>query len=223
MDEVSLGIEPSSVAVGRPQGFGIEVTSISNESHPGSYLRCGDLVGLQARADVGLFLDDAAGRTMEVLIEDSQGTQQGSLILFDDGTHGDFLASDAVWTNKEDFSIPAPLGANGGTWRVVVRAGSNAGGYDNGYVAEESEGVRLVLHPEEGAVPIRRVAADGMEPPVVVAVGPEGGFTDRELDLFEANGFCRVGMGPVIMRVETAIVAVCAVSVAFCGEFLRQP
>jgi len=90
-------------------------------------------------------------------------------------------------------------------------------------VGEREAGIRLVLHPEEGALPIREVAKAGMAEPVVVAIGPEGGFTGAELSLFEANGFTRVSMGGVIMRVETAIVAVCAVAVAFCGEILLQP
>lgn len=41
--------------------------------------------------------------------------------------------------------------------------------------------------------------------PTVVAIGPEGGFTDSEL-AFE--GWERTGMGPTILRIETAAIAV---------------
>jgi 16S rRNA (uracil1498-N3)-methyltransferase len=43
----------------------------------------------------------------------------------------------------------------------------------------------------------------------VVAVGPEGGFSKSDLNLFEKNGFIPVLLDPVILRAETAsIVAV---------------
>jgi 16S rRNA (uracil1498-N3)-methyltransferase len=67
-------------------------------------------------------------------------------------------------------------------------------------------GMRLVAHPggEEGWP---------AEPPpggVVVAVGPEGGFTDEEITLARARGWRVVGLGPRVLRVETAAVALAA-------------
>ncbi|MBP5602452.1 MAG: RsmE family RNA methyltransferase [Treponema sp.] len=40
--------------------------------------------------------------------------------------------------------------------------------------------------------------------PVVAAIGSERGWTDKERKLLEATGFMRCGMGPRIMRTETA-------------------
>ncbi len=40
--------------------------------------------------------------------------------------------------------------------------------------------------------------------PVVAAIGSERGWTDKERKLLEAAGFMRCGMGPRIMRTETA-------------------
>jgi 16S rRNA (uracil1498-N3)-methyltransferase len=42
---------------------------------------------------------------------------------------------------------------------------------------------------------------------VALAVGPEGGFTDDEVALARAAGWRTVGLGPRIMRVETAALA----------------
>lgn len=47
-------------------------------------------------------------------------------------------------------------------------------------------------------------------PEVAVAVGPEGGFTYREVDLARARGFTVVGMGPRVLRAETAALAALA-------------
>ncbi len=41
--------------------------------------------------------------------------------------------------------------------------------------------------------------------PTVLAIGPEGGFLDKELDSFCDRGFEGVTLGPRILRVETAI------------------
>jgi 16S rRNA (uracil1498-N3)-methyltransferase len=60
---------------------------------------------------------------------------------------------------------------------------------------------RLLAHPS-GAAPW-----PGPNTPTVAMVGPEGGFTVEEVRLaVEAGWFC-VGLGPRILRVETAAVA----------------
>lgn len=46
--------------------------------------------------------------------------------------------------------------------------------------------------------------------PVIFAVGPEGGWTDAELDSFHQAGFVSVSLGNRIMRSETAAIAAMA-------------
>jgi len=62
---------------------------------------------------------------------------------------------------------------------------------------------RLVLEPDGGS--------NGAEPvidaAVEIAIGPEGGFAAEELDAFRIAGFVRVGLGPRILRTETAAIA----------------
>ena len=66
-----------------------------------------------------------------------------------------------------------------------------------------SDGPRLIAHP--GAPPIERaVRAPG---PLVLAIGPEGGWIQRELDTFVARGFQPVSIGMPILRVEAAVAA----------------
>jgi RsmE family RNA methyltransferase len=45
---------------------------------------------------------------------------------------------------------------------------------------------------------------------VLVAVGPEGGWTDDEVALLELHGFGRLSLGPRILRTDTAVVALLA-------------
>jgi 16S rRNA (uracil1498-N3)-methyltransferase len=51
-----------------------------------------------------------------------------------------------------------------------------------------------------GAVPAAGSAAE-------IAIGPEGGFAADELEAFRIAGFSRVGLGPRILRTETAAIA----------------
>jgi RsmE family RNA methyltransferase len=61
-------------------------------------------------------------------------------------------------------------------------------------------GVRLIAHP--GAPPIERGFRDG---PVTLAIGPEGGWIEREVETFVARGFTPVSLGSAILRVEAAV------------------
>jgi 16S rRNA (uracil1498-N3)-methyltransferase len=70
--------------------------------------------------------------------------------------------------------------------------------------------LRLLAHPG-GAAPDRGGGRD-----CAVAVGPEGGFTDAEVEAARAAGWRPVGLGPRILRVETAALALAAL--AACGQ-----
>ncbi len=48
---------------------------------------------------------------------------------------------------------------------------------------------------------------DAMRSDTVVAVGPEGGFTDEEIELARTAGWRLLDLGPRILRVETAALA----------------
>lgn len=62
--------------------------------------------------------------------------------------------------------------------------------------------LRLVLHTAGDQVPLKTL--EGGVGGVVIAVGPEGGFTTDEVAA--AAGWVRVGLGPRVLRVETAAV-----------------
>jgi 16S rRNA (uracil1498-N3)-methyltransferase len=62
---------------------------------------------------------------------------------------------------------------------------------------------RLVLEPDPGLQLGREIAVAGAE----IAIGPEGGFAPEELEAFALSGFTRVGLGPRVLRTETAAIA----------------
>jgi 16S rRNA (uracil1498-N3)-methyltransferase len=61
--------------------------------------------------------------------------------------------------------------------------------------------LRLVAHP--GAPPIEDVVTQLEH--IALAIGPEGGWIERELETFTARGFRPVSLGTPILRVEAAV------------------
>ena len=70
----------------------------------------------------------------------------------------------------------------------------------------EGQDVRIVAHPY-GARGARAVPAAPVSKVPVLAVGPEGGWTDEEVGLLEARGFARMSLGERILRTDTALIA----------------
>ena len=75
----------------------------------------------------------------------------------------------------------------------------------------EGQDVRIVAHPygARGARDLSAVtSADAPESVVpVLAVGPEGGWTDEEVERLEVKGFAQMSLGPRILRTDTALIA----------------
>jgi RsmE family RNA methyltransferase len=69
---------------------------------------------------------------------------------------------------------------------------------------------RLVAHPAAPRRITEALAGQGAPPRVVLAVGPEGGWNQFELDLLAAHGFTAVDMGPRTLRSDTACIALLA-------------
>ena len=73
-----------------------------------------------------------------------------------------------------------------------------------------------------GGVPIAEVAAGWAGGPVSVLVGPEGGFAETELDALAKLSFVsRIGLGPRVLRAETAALVAVAVFQAIAGDGRR--
>ncbi|MBR6021580.1 MAG: 16S rRNA (uracil(1498)-N(3))-methyltransferase [Kiritimatiellae bacterium] len=88
-------------------------------------------------------------------------------------------------------------------------AASRAGGY----------AARLFAHPGENAGDWRGalggIPSDGR---ILLAVGPEGGWTPREAERCLGEGFIPMSLGPRILRTDVAVVALLAVAGACWAE-----
>jgi 16S rRNA (uracil1498-N3)-methyltransferase len=63
----------------------------------------------------------------------------------------------------------------------------------------------LVAHPGSSLKPREVINWDS---PITIATGPEGGFTSSEIEFLESSGYKTVGLGPRILRAETAPIAI---------------
>lgn len=77
--------------------------------------------------------------------------------------------------------------------------------------AGAADALRLVFHEGARAAPLRGALPAEPPPEIVLAVGPEGGFETREIALAREAGFVAVGLGPRVLRAETAVIAGLAV------------
>jgi 16S rRNA (uracil1498-N3)-methyltransferase len=85
---------------------------------------------------------------------------------------------------------------------------------------------RLVVCDESGVgAPIAVALADfPMQAPAALFIGPEGGFAETELDaLGKLPIVRRVGLGPRVLRAETAALAALSVFQALVGDWRRAP
>lgn len=90
----------------------------------------------------------------------------------------------------------------------------------NRFLAEaDCDPVRLFAHP--GGVTFPGWPASVRDAPVVVAIGPEGGFTEGEADAARQSGWLVVGLGATLLRVETAAITACVRLLAL-GESLTE-
>lgn len=82
--------------------------------------------------------------------------------------------------------------------------------------AKEQNTVRLLLAPETGSA-LHELAKPVA--PLIVMVGPEGGWEAGEMLAAQAAGFQPIRLGPRILRTETAGAAVLAALQAIWGDF----
>ena len=90
-------------------------------------------------------------------------------------------------------------------------------------LASWPRGRRLIVCDETGSgQPLGEAAAQLSAGPTALLTGPEGGFDQRELDAIAKLPFVtRVGLGPRVLRAETAALAALAVYQAIAGDWRR--
>lgn len=77
------------------------------------------------------------------------------------------------------------------------------------FITDPTTGIALIAHPE--GEPISEIMRDSAASTAArILVGPEGGFTDQEVDRAIEMGYKKIGLGQRIYRIETASTVIAA-------------
>ncbi|PUA36240.1 16S rRNA (uracil(1498)-N(3))-methyltransferase [Paenibacillus elgii] len=87
------------------------------------------------------------------------------------------------------------------SWKELLRTASEA---DAAWICYEKQDAQQLRRAIREAVSKRSNRADGSRVKLMLIVGPEGGFGEREVSEAEAAGCVAVGLGKRILRTETA-------------------
>jgi 16S rRNA (uracil1498-N3)-methyltransferase len=74
-------------------------------------------------------------------------------------------------------------------------------------------GARILLAESGDRLPLKDVLP-GCEPPLCLAVGPEGGWAESEVTAFTASGWVPASLGRSILRAETAAITAVALAMS---------
>jgi 16S rRNA (uracil1498-N3)-methyltransferase len=81
-------------------------------------------------------------------------------------------------------------------------------------VLQPDANLKIVLAEAEQQVLLRELLPQEVSIGVAIAIGPEGGWADDELQQFQQSGWISASLGPTILRSETAAIAATALVVS---------
>jgi 16S rRNA (uracil1498-N3)-methyltransferase len=82
-------------------------------------------------------------------------------------------------------------------------------------IASQS-GTRVVLseHESPDRISLKQILQQNFSDQLMLAIGPEGGWTQEELELFKKNEWRFASLGSTVLRAETAAIAALAVAIS---------
>lgn len=107
-----------------------------------------------------------------------------------------YLESDAVKDMKNEIMLGLEQGVDTIPPEIIILKDMRKL-FDGTYTLPQT---RFIAHPVNAAA-----CPYALEEPFTAAIGPEGGFIQKEIDAFEHNSFRRVHIGKHILRVEFAL------------------
>jgi len=146
------------------------------------------------------------------------------------------LGVSEIWpvvTYRTDAAArPALSGSRGERWERVASGAAEQCGRAvvprlaptttlGGLAAAPFGGTRIVLLETPGQPPLPSLEVDSTRP-VLLLIGPAGGFEPAELIVLRAAAFLPASLGPRVLRAETAAVAAVAIAQATWGDMAAR-
>lgn len=133
-----------------------------------------------------------------------------------------------VIARRTDAHLASAAGKRAERWRRI--AGQAAEQSRRATVPEVAEPIklwdsldlsgvlRIALTETETQSTLRQLIASHSSKEVALAIGPEGGWTNEELDAFAREGWALASLGPTILRAETAAIVAAALAISELRE-----
>jgi len=205
----------ATVRVFDGEGREYEAT-LDRVSRQGVELRLGSAVAPRSESPLRLVLalSPLKGDRMELVIQ--KATELGVSEVWPVVTaRTDAAARPALHGSRTERWEKVASGAAEQCGRAVVPRVAPTLTFD-GLLAEPFEGERLVLLETPGQRPLAAIPEPGRA--VLVLVGPAGGWEPNEVGRLEAAGFHAVGLGPRVLRSETAAVTAVVMAQTLWGD-----
>ena len=132
-----------------------------------------------------------------------------------------------VIARRTDAHLAAASAKRAERWRRIARQASEqsrratppeiAAPIQLQEAASLSGALRIVLAESEQGTLLREILASRPPAPeaaVLLAIGPEGGWAEEELHLFQKSGWISASLGSTILRAETAAIAATAITIS---------
>lgn len=83
---------------------------------------------------------------------------------------------------------------------------------------------KLIVADESGGGKTTNEILSNLSAPIAIMVGPEGGFAHAELELLRSHYFVQgLGLGPRILKADTAAITLLSLIANQCGDWNLQP
>jgi 16S rRNA (uracil1498-N3)-methyltransferase len=133
-----------------------------------------------------------------------------------------------VIARRTDAHLAAAATKRAERWRrIALQAAEQSRRADPPKIAEPAKlkdatrltsALRIVLSESEQQTFLRDVVSSSeTASDTILAIGPEGGWADDELQLFKDAGWISASLGSTILRAETAAIAATAITIAEIG------
>jgi 16S rRNA (uracil1498-N3)-methyltransferase len=111
-------------------------------------------------------------------------------------------------------------------WRRIAAESCKQSGRSRSLEVAAPRSLEEVLH-EQGRLMAAHPGAPSLSPPsataaIVALIGPEGGWSEKELALAASRGATLFGLGPRTLRTETAAIAVATLLQYLAGDLSKE-
>lgn len=170
----------------------------------------------ESRLGIALYQGMPKGRKMDLVVE--KATELGARTIVP------FISAFCAVT------APASAGKRERWQRIALAAGKQCGRtvvptvaaplpFADALASAAAHDLKLLFFEGAGTEPLARAAGAGAAPATAaIMIGPEGGFSRDEVHMAEHAGFRVVGLGPRILRTETAALVALAIVQARWGD-----